>query len=80
MSKTSRRTGKTTRVIDRVIQEFFNKGIAYIYEERNNISSTNELRAKVIRRLELEHPNTKYTIKIDTINGIYCSIIEQHNL
>jgi len=76
----TRRTGKTTRVIDRIIQEFFIKGKAYIYENRNDIAGTNELRVKVQRRLELEHPEAKYVISQDTIDGIYCNIIEKHNL
>ena len=73
-------TGKTTRIIDRIIQEFFNNGKAYIYEERNNIAGTNELRVKVQKRLELEHPHAKYTFSQNTIDGIYCIIIEKHDL
>jgi hypothetical protein len=75
-----KRSGKTTRIIDRIIQEFFNKGIAYIYEERCNFNGTNELKVKVQKRLELEHPNSKYTIREDTVDNIYCYIIEKHNL
>ena len=72
--------GKTTRIIDRIIQEFFNKGKAYIYEDRNNPDDTYLLRTKVVKRLELEHPNTKYTLNETTIDGIYCIILEKHNL
>ena len=72
--------GKTTRTINRIIQEFFNNGKAFIYEERNNPDDTYLLRTKVVKRLELEHPNTKYTLNETNIDGINCIVIEKHNL
>lgn len=76
-----RRTGKTTRLIDRFVQEFFNKGLVYVYEGRLNDRNTHtELLHKLLDRLSLEHPNLKYIYKYGCYDGIWCFKLEMHEL
>lgn len=75
------RTGKTTRLIDRFVQEFFNKGFVYVYEERSNDRNIHtELLHRLLDRLSLEHPNLKYIYKYGCYDGIWCFKLEKHEL
>lgn len=83
MSK--RRTGTTTRIIDRCIQELFKNGYTYIYERTSitdieNKKATDDAHSKMIDRLDREHPYIKYTYKSKTVQGIYCYKVELHTL
>ncbi len=62
----NRRTGKTTRIIDRIIQQLFKDGKGFIYEFRHDIRDTCNLKNKVVRRLSLEHPNVKFKLIQET--------------
>lgn len=82
MSET-RLSGKTTRNVDRWIQEFFTNGFTFIYEGRGSDSfrrQTDEGLTLFRRRLELEHPKAKYTFLFGTYEGILCYKVEKHNL
>jgi hypothetical protein len=72
--------GKTTRILDRCVQELFTKGITYIYESRTDENVNKLLHEKFIARLELEHPKAKYVSHFKTYDGIPCYKVEIHNL
>lgn len=76
MIKEGRRVGNTTRVVDKCIQEFFENGYA-ICKDHIDISEAHyEILIKVVKRLELEHPYTKY----DRIlrGGVYNNSISEN--
>lgn len=51
-----RGNGKTTRIVDRCIQELFTNGVTYVYNNRNsNIDSLNEILGIFEKRLKAEH-------------------------
>lgn len=72
--------GKTTRILDRSIQELFNNGVTYVYESRTDAIINKQLHQKFISRLELEHPKAKYVSHFNTYDGIPCYKVEIHNL
>lgn len=74
-----RKSGKTTRVIDRCIQELFSKGSTYVYENRTSGHQNKELWNKFINRLELEHPKTGYKSTFGNYEGIVCYKVELTN-
>lgn len=79
--RTERETGKTTRTADRLIQDFFNNGIAYIYENRNDSQETKRnLLDLIIIRISTEHPRTKLHYEYGTFGGIQCYKLEKHDL
>ncbi len=78
-----RRSGKTTRIVDRCIQEFFTAGVTYVYEGRGTETEkqqTEEVYSIFLNRLESEHRHAKYTKKYGIFDGISCYKVEQHNL
>jgi len=80
MAETKRRTGKSTRIVDRCVQEFFEKGITYVYEERDNQNMTDEVFDLFRQRMENEHFGVKYNSIVGTFDRIYCYKVEKHNL
>ena len=75
--------GKTTKTIDRCIQELFSKGITYIYDGRGSSTAkeqTDETFEIFMERLKREHPNAKYVSKYGMVDGIWCYKVETHNL
>lgn len=78
-----RKSGITTRLVDRLIQEFFTNGITYVYEGRgeNGFKRQTDHVFKIFRnRLENEHNGTKYNFKYGIFDGISCWKVEKHNL
>lgn len=71
-----RRTGKTTRIVDRCIQELFKKGKTYLYDESRGKVATHDIFDLLMQRLGREHETTKVEFKFETVNGIYCAIIK----
>lgn len=70
-----RRSGKTTRAVDRFVQEFFEKGETFIYEGRGEVSEINQTREAFYRfrkRMDFEHKHEKYSCKYVKIDGIQC--------
>jgi hypothetical protein len=77
------KTGKTTRIIDRCIQELFSKGITYVYDGRGSSTQKEQTEKAVstfINRLETEHPKAKYASLYGEYDGIWCYKFETHNL
>ena len=69
----NKRTGQTTRRIDRGIQNFFIKGYCFLYQSRKATQEENrELLDKWIARITLEHPHTKYVYTYIEDSGIWC--------
>lgn len=73
-----RATGKTTRIIDRCVQEFFKNGITYLFDERdtrNERIATMVAFKTFVSRMELEHnlqANTDYKFKYGEFDGVNC--------
>lgn len=72
---TTKKSGKTTRLIDRFVQELFTNGVTNVYEERNKSKFDEELLEKFMNRIKLEHPNVKLrrTLKKD-FGFYYCQV------
>lgn len=64
-----RATGKTTRLVDKAVQDFFNKGIAIIQDHDNNKCATLEFYRRVHNRLRAEHRNIKCSITESILNS-----------
>lgn len=78
-----KKLGKTTRIVDRCIQEFFDNKITFVYDGRgeiNNKEQTENTFSIFIKRLELEHPKVKYFYRFGNYDGIDCYKVESHNL
>lgn len=71
-----RRTGKTTRIIDRIIQELFKNKKAFIYESRTDLSINENLKKRVLQRLHVEHEYVQYSVYSVLDSGINCFVIE----
>lgn len=70
-----RRSGKTTRAVDRFVQELFEKGETFIYEGRGEISERQQTRYAFERfqeRMHNEHRSFEYKHKFLKIDGIDC--------
>ena len=70
-----RRSGKTTRLINRCIDEFFEKGITYVYEGRGE--PTEKLQTKEAfylfkKRMNSEHSNQKYKFEYGEFDKVNC--------
>ena len=70
-----KRTGKTTRIIDRCIQELFTKGVTYVYDGRG--TSTQKEQTKIafeifVKRLKVEHPKVQTFRTYGEFDGIRC--------
>ncbi|MGH2666065.1 hypothetical protein [Flavobacterium sp.] len=79
----SSRSGKTTRIVDRCIQEFFTAGVTYVYEGRDEEikKMRNDYVFRIFcKRLESEHQGVKYNFIYGIFDGISCYKVEQHNL
>ena len=76
-----RRSGITTRKVDVAIQDFFTKGIAFLYEGRNNSKQRHQECMDLFnKRMESEHRNAKYDYKYGEFEGVWCFKIEKHDL
>lgn len=61
-----RRTGRSTRLIDKYIQELFEKKIVIVYDHYPKIEAHNDLFNRVMTRLKNEHhAGYKFSIKSD---------------
>lgn len=73
--------GTTTRKVDRWVQEFFINGVTYVFEGRDSDRSKHHHAMGVFqRRMELEHPSSKYTYEYKNWEGTWCYKVEAHNL
>ncbi len=75
----TKKSGKTTRKIDRLVQEYFENGSCFIYERTNDKfeeEKTNLLVLKFEMRLIAEHPAENFSKEFfnqDGISGIKIS-------
>ena len=69
-----KRSGNTTRLIDRNIQQLFNTGFTYLYEGRNADSwpQTVQVLHKFTNRMRSEHDHVKIDAEEMTVDGIRC--------
>ena len=71
-----RKLGKTTRIVDRCIQEFFENGETYVYERTDSGENCENLTEHVssvfFKRMDSEHRGTKYKHKLTNKDGILC--------
>ncbi len=77
------KTGNTTRIIDRCVQELFKKGFTYVYDGRgtSNQDEQTEITFRLfVDRLEREHPKAKYVSRYGEYDRIWCYKVEIHNL
>lgn len=68
------KTGKTTRIIDRSVQELFSNGFTFIYDGRKSKwnAKTKRTFERFCVRLLNEHPITKYKYESGVHCGIWC--------
>ena len=78
--KSTRRSGKSTRIIDRCIQELFEKGKTSLYDETRLGFQTKQLMHKFNSRMTLEHEGIKYSSILMKDDGLSYYSIEQHDL
>lgn len=76
-----RRTGKTTRKVDRAIQDLFTNEYAYLYDGRSsNIKNHTEVLEVFKRRMLSEHNHINFNYRFANHDGVHCWKIELHNL
>lgn len=73
-SEIPRMNGKTTRAVDKVIQELFEYGHADLIENNDipckpNFRMVKYFENRVFKRLALEHPLVEYTLSKDFLNN-----------
>lgn len=61
----SRRTGKTTRLVDKYVQEFFTKGSCTTYDHYGSKEANKRLFYLVLDRLSKEHDIEKKPIRLN---------------
>ena len=65
---------KTTAIVDRCVKEFFERGRTYVYERtesgENSEALTEHAFAVFLRRMDAEHPGTKYSYEFENNSGI----------
>lgn len=73
------KTGITTRLVDRYIQDLFSKGITYVYQSRNTENAhkhTEECFSKFKNRMILEHEKISWKQEYVFVDGIWCYKVE----
>lgn len=64
------RSGRTTRIVDKLIQDFFNNGACYIYDHHGTRDAAMNVQKLFLGRLKWEHGIKSYEIKVDKKNNI----------
>lgn len=65
-----RRSGNTTRVVDRLVQEYFAHGVCHVYENRDGFSANQHVMDRFNLRMSTEHPNEYFEMARTIENGI----------
>lgn len=65
-----RRTGRTTRIVDKLIQDFFNNGACYFYDHFQTNDARMNVHSIIINRLKNEHGIKPDEVKVDLKNNI----------
>lgn len=72
IAQLDRQTGKTTRFVDRSIQELFSRGSLHVFETASDESQlTDFICSKVERRLKNEHKHLRFKKEMKKVNGTY---------
>ncbi len=74
--------GVTTRLVDRYIQDFFNKGICFIYEDRyseNTEEKTKQCFDLFVKRMKSEHEQVLYSFEFTIVDRIKCYRVEKND-
>lgn len=65
------RSGKTTRTLDRLVQELFDNGICYCYENRDDSDEEKgSLMRKLATRINVEHEDVVFQVDKETKFGM----------
>jgi hypothetical protein len=72
-----RRSGTTTRIIDRCVQELFTNGKTFVFERedfsgKHTEAITDDTFERFKKRMKLEHSDVRYSFDVGTYSGIYC--------
>ena len=73
------KSGETTRLIDRCVQELFTNGVTYLYEKRTGIPQMIQNRDAMDRfkkRMKSEHTNVKFSHKYGIFDNSKCFKIQ----
>lgn len=65
-----RRTGRTTRIVDKLIQDLFDNGACYFYDHFPTNDAKMNVHSIIINRLKNEHGITSKDLKVDLRNNI----------
>ena len=63
-----RATGRSTRLVDRAIQELFNRGEVTVVDHHITKRASEWLLCRVCVRLDMEHPGVEYTCRKDLLH------------
>lgn len=80
MKNDKKKSGVTTKIVDRCVQEFFTKGLTHLYEGRDDKRRNDEVFEIFIQRIQNEHRGIKYTYSYGIFDEIHCWKVEIHNL
>jgi len=72
------KTGNTTRIVDRCVQEFFLRGTTYVYEGRNSPDRdilTDKCYKLFEKRMQSEHPEVQYDVEHLYVDRILCYVV-----
>lgn len=69
MGETNRASGRTTRLIDKAIQDLFTSGKAEIKDHVYNYKAGKALAEKVLVRLKYEHPSAYKHVEKTEVRG-----------
>lgn len=79
-----KRSGITTRVIDKAVQDFFTKQLTFLYEDRyaKDFSNVKKLYDRFLIRIGVEHLHAMDLIhhELRISDGIHCSVILNKSL
>lgn len=66
-----RRSGKTTRIVDRCVQEYFTKGVTFIYDERgtNYQKHASMIALGIFNRRMVNEHNLHISVNYDAVYG-----------
>ena len=62
-----RRSGRTTRMIDKSIQQFFDEGVCEVYDHHGTREADKLIMQKILKRLHYEHGISESDIVLDWI-------------
>lgn len=77
-----KRTGESTRRLDRMVQEYFDNGFTFVYDTRITSGHEDQFDHSFIEKFEarirLEHPDQVLEKKTGYFNGIFSVYVQSH--